>query len=115
MILYSTRWELTHKPEAQAKGCPSLALQACVSIKTACSIITNLHSATRNLEENRARPDAASNRAGTRPLYRRPASSQEGGVGGPSQPLSAAATLGRLAQGHHSQEHHHDRAERRRH
>jgi hypothetical protein len=25
--VYSTRWEMTHKPEAQAKGVPSLALQ----------------------------------------------------------------------------------------
>jgi hypothetical protein len=37
-LLYATRWQLTHKPEAQAKGKTSLALQACVSTWTACSI-----------------------------------------------------------------------------
>src|SRR6266852_1047098 len=36
--LYCTRSRLTHKPEAPAKGSPSLALQACVSIPNASSI-----------------------------------------------------------------------------
>ena len=35
---YSTREGLTHKPEVQAKDSPSLALQACVPLRTACSI-----------------------------------------------------------------------------
>src|SRR5207249_776975 len=33
------RPRMTHKPEAQAKGRPSLALQACVSTLSACGIL----------------------------------------------------------------------------
>ena len=38
-VLYCIRSEVAHKPKAQAKDSPSLALQACVSILPALSIV----------------------------------------------------------------------------
>jgi Ankyrin repeats (3 copies)/Ankyrin repeats (many copies) len=57
LILYSTRQNPAHKPEAQAKDRPSLALQACVPFMDAWSITSStLTVARQDKEKNQSSP-----------------------------------------------------------